>query len=106
MDFNKPYGEVYGLPGAVYEQGGHYFRSDGKEAIDAKPIEDNEPASEAEDILPPVCCIEQPTVPFESTTGGHHVEDMPSKLLRAMVENYGGEWTNRKAAIAFMKGKK
>ena len=36
FDKNKPYGSVSGQNGAVYEQGGRFYTSDGNEVIEAQ----------------------------------------------------------------------
>lgn len=103
LDFSKSYGEVHGLPGAVYEQNGAYFKADGNPATDTKEFVDGI-IIEDDSIPPPVCLIEQLTPPAEQESG-KTMEEMPNKHLRVLIESFGGEWTGRKAALEFMKGK-
>lgn len=103
LDFSKPYAEVHGLLGAAFEQGGLYFKNDGssvfhfQEYIEEEIIEDNS-------ILPPIACYEQATPP-SIQSHDDSIEGMPSKHLKALVESFGGEWTSKKAALEFMKGR-
>lgn len=103
LDFSKPYGEVHGLPGAMYEQGGQYFRGDGSPATAINPYKEESVVPD-DSVPPPVACYEQPTVPQEvsADTG---IEGMHWKHLKALVESYGGQWTDKKTAVAFMRGK-
>lgn len=103
LDRSRPYGEVYGLPGAVFEQDGKYFRSDGNEALHTNPIEE-EKASIQEEYIPSVTCVEQPSLP-EEIENGRNLEDMHWRHLKALIESFGGEWTNRRDGLEFMKGK-
>lgn len=102
LDLSKPYSEVHGLPGAAYEQNGIVYNGAGKVA---SPQEYEEDESVVDDSIPPaVCCYEQPTAPNE-TSHDDSIQGMPTKHLKALVESFGGEWTGRKAALEFMKGK-
>jgi len=103
LDRSRPFAEVHGLPGAVFEQDGKYFRGDGSEAMDAHPYEE-ESAEKPEEYIPPVTCIEQPSLPIENEDG-RNLEDMHWRHLKALVESFGGEYSDKKGAIEFMKGK-
>lgn len=103
LDFSKPYGEVHGLPGAFYEQSGAYYKADGAPAIHIQEYIEELPVID-DSVPPPVCCYEQPTAPAE-VAHDDSINGMPNKHLKALIESYGGEWTGRKAALEFMKGK-
>lgn len=103
LDFSKPYAEVHGLPGAMYEQGGMYFRGDGNLATMLNPYKE-EIALPDDSVPPPIACYEQSSAPQDVATDTG-IDNMHWKHLKALVESYGGQWTDKKAAIAFMKGK-
>ena len=105
LDKNKPYAEIHGLPGAMYEQNGIMFKGDLTEALSTEPF--LEEALPPEDISEPpvVFCIEQKTEPHDFSDG-KTIFDMHWKPLKLLVESYGGEWTNRASAIEFLKGRK
>ena len=98
-----PFGEVHGLPGVFYEQNGQYYGANGMPAV-GHPIE-NEPPPPEEVFVPGLTCIEQPTFPEDAVGDGHDLENMHWRHLKALVETYGGEYTDKKSAINFMVGK-
>lgn len=102
LDFSKPYAEVHGQLGAVYEQNGLLYRGDGSPATNLQDIPE-EVFVKDDSIPPPVCVIESPSLPIESTE--RNLQDMHWRHLKALVESFGGEWTNRLDAIKFMEGK-
>lgn len=103
LDFSKPYAEVHGLPGAVFEQGGLYFKADGQPAGELREFVE-EVIIRDDSVPPPIACYEQSTAPVEAEDG-KTMETMHWKHLKALVESFGGEWTNKEDAINFMKGK-
>lgn len=103
LDRSRPYAEIHGLPGALYTQDGFNFRHDGREALDISPIVEEPPAYSGPEINPPaVSCIEQPT-DCDGSEKEKPLEEMHWRHLKALVESYGGEWTNRAEAIAFLQ---
>ena len=103
LDKSKPYAEVHGLPGAVYEQGGKLYGFDGQPA-NPNPYNDDVEVPPEDVFIPGPVCYEQPTLPPE-LENGRNIEDMPLSLLKKLVENYGGKWEGKKAALEFLKGK-
>jgi hypothetical protein len=104
LDRSRPFGEVHGLGGAVYEQDGQYFNAAGNPAV-IRSIED-EPEIIPEDIfIPGPTCIEQATLPPEKENG-RAIEDMSPSHLKALGEVYGEKWTNRNQVLKLTKGKK
>lgn len=102
LDFSRPYSEVYGLPGAVYEQDGFNFKSDGTEFKEQHEEEEN--IIITEDVVPSVTCVEVHSEPVIESSD-RNLEDMHWRHLKALVESFGGEWTNKQQALDFMKGK-
>lgn len=102
LDKTKPYAEVCGLPGAVFEQNGVMFKTDGSVANDTAPIIEEIYVSEPELNPPSVSCIEQQSNPVDHYNG-QALEDLHWRKLKAIVEVYGGTWTNRADAIVFIK---
>lgn len=105
LDKSLPYAEIHGLPGALYEQNGIYFRSDGFEAKDTAPYVDEIP--ELEDNSPPPihAVIEQQSIP-EEKSNGQTLDTMNYKTIKLLLESYGEEWPGDKSsAIAILKGK-
>lgn len=82
LDFNRPHAELYGVPGATFEQNGRYFRSNG-EPVDAEPEAAGPEA-------------EQPAANSKS------LGDLPDRQLKVLVEQFGGEWTSRPQALQFL----
>ena len=93
LDHSQPYGTVYDMPGVRYQQHGRYFRHDGESAEDQVPlVADQQP--------------EQPD--NRARKDGMSEDDLrrpENRALKAQVEVYGGEWTTRKAALEFLKGR-
>lgn len=98
INWSKPYVEVCGLPGAVYEQDGLMFKSDGSPALDTQPIVE-EILSQVEEIIPinPLAETKDPEVKSQNP------KDLHWKHLKVLVESYGGTWTNKENALEFLK---
>ena len=105
LNRSRSYAEIIGLPGVAYEQDGRRFDSSGKEieALDFEPVEERA-GKTPDDILPAVTVIEAQTPPGQSDEG-KSLEKMHWRHLKAMVETYGGEWTNTRDAVTFLRGK-
>lgn len=100
LNRNKPFAEVHGLPGAIYEQEGMYFNGNGDESS-LRSIEE-ETSIISEEIIPPNPLSASEIMAPESDSG---LGEMHWKHLKALVESYGGEWENKEKALIFLKGK-
>lgn len=105
MDFSRSYAEVYGLPGAVFEQDGIRFRRDGTEAMDIEPVVEEDNRKTPDDILP-ACTLTETQTPPAGDVSNKPAAEMHWRQLKTLVEAYGGIWTNKEDALAFLKGKK
>lgn len=111
LDQSRPYAEVHGLPGAMYEQDGVLFKYNGSEAFssDVEHIIEEVAQAELEDATPYIFCVEQKTSSsdkVEANLGsGRDLDNMHWKHLKSLVEVYGGTWENKEQAISFLKGK-
>ena len=86
LDEARPFGEVIGKPGIHFEQDGLLFNSnrlavDGEGHVLDLP-ETEKPANAPKDY-----------------------DAMHWKHLKPLVEMYGGTWTNKEDAVAFLRGK-
>lgn len=97
LDWDAPYGEVHGLPGARYEQNGMLFNAHGDPAV---ILPDDPPEHDANDDGSEVKPAE-----VQDSPSGDDPMTMPFKHLKALVESYGGTCKSRADAIAFLKGK-
>jgi hypothetical protein len=104
LDTSRPYAEVHGLPGAKYEQDGTMFNGEGKPVNekDVKPYVD-EPPPPKDDAPLPYCTLEEQT---STEARPANMDGMSNSHLKALVETFGGTWTNRHDAMAYLKGKK
>lgn len=102
LDRSRPHAEVCGLPGAAFEQDGVMYKSDGSLADPAPIVEESLPYSGLEINPPSVSCIEMQSTP-QDINDGQSLEEMHWRKLKILVENYGGEWSTREAAINFIK---
>lgn len=86
LDRSRDFAEIHGAPSGVkYEQDGRCFNLRGEEVdVMGRPVRIETPKPESK--------------PSEELDGKHW------KHLRAMVELYGGTWTNKADAIAFLQG--
>lgn len=82
----RPYGYVMNLPGVVWEQDNLYFNAAGRH------VDETGNLIEIEVALP---------VP-EVVSASAQYDRMSDAALRAMVGQYGGEWTGKDDAIAFL----
>lgn len=105
LDRSKPYAEVHGLPGVVFEQDSQYYDMVGNIATPKNQIEEVEPVDDGLP-LPYNYLTEQSTLPVEPQQKGDTLEDMHWRHLKALVESYGGEWNNKEKALEFLRGKK
>lgn len=110
LDQSKPYAEVHGLLGAMYEQDGLLFKGNGMEALsgDVEQMLVEMPPEVIDDPLPYNCCVEQSSevsVPPLTQSEGRNLDDMHWRHLKALVEVYGEVWENKEKAIAFLRGK-
>jgi hypothetical protein len=105
FDPTRPHGLVYGQPGVAFEQGGVFFRPDGK------PVESPHGRVVEMPPAPPAAPEPQPAAPAVEPPAQDDVDldkspqEMNDKELRALVETFGEEWKGRKAAIAFFAPK-
>ena len=82
LNRSAPYGQVYGMAGVSFEQNGRLFDFGGF------PVDGNGNRVEA----------------VQEAAPSPGIEGMHWKQLKVMVEQYGGEFTTREAAIAFLRG--
>lgn len=109
LDQSRPYAEVHGLPGALYEQDGVMFKSNGAEALSVEQIIDEIKLDDVDEPLLYISCVEQSSesliLPQVELTQGRDLDSMHWRHLKALVEVYGETWENKEKAIAFLKGK-
>lgn len=109
LDQDRPYAEVHGLPGAMYEQDGIMFNGSGSESVSVEHIIDEIKLKAISDPIPYNCCIEQSSessnISHIEESQGRDLENMHWRHLKALVEVYGESWENKEKAIAFLKGK-
>lgn len=104
LDISRPYAEIHGLPGALYEQDGFKFKSDGTEALDTSPYVEEEIIEDDDSEVPAVNIIEQQTSP-EDKSSGETLDTMNEKTLKLLVGSYGEIWPGSKqAAISLLRG--
>ncbi len=89
LNRGEPYAQVAGIPGVAWQQGGRLFNPAGVE------VDENGDVLEG--------AREEPE-PIEASDDDVPLEDKHWKHLKALVEMYGGTWTNRAEAIAYLKG--
>lgn len=82
LDRSRPYGTVYGGAGVAYEQDGLQFNSLG-DLVGELPVADQ---------------------PEHKAPSASSLARMSAGQLKIMVESFGGEYSNRKQAISFLKG--
>lgn len=91
MDRTRTYGRladvVDAYPQAWYRQDGHYFDRDGNQVDEV--VKEIAPSETGTDIAPPA--------------EGENYEQMHWKTLKVMVEDLGGDWTNKVDAIEFLR---
>lgn len=111
LDEERPYGVIYGMVGVAFEQDHIQFSAHGievppegeKEAQGSagdEPAESPAPIAEPEEKESDVPEAEEKKEPAESLETMHYTH------LKTMVESFGGKWTNKADAIAFLRGKK
>ncbi len=103
FDPNEPFGEVFGIPGVKYTQHNRLYGLNGHEVrvVDEPPdAESGEVRRHAEAIdLDDGEVLVKP-----EATSSNDFESMHWTALKAMVESYGGEWSNKADAIKFLRG--
>lgn len=86
IDLGRPYQEICGgASGARYEQDGVLFGPTGDELHPLSPVAEAVPA-----VAP----------------GEVALEDQHWRYLKAQVEMFGGTWTNKADALAFLRSSK
>ena len=85
LDKNRPYGEVFGMPPVRYVQDGKEYKADGTPVISDKQ----------EQALVELANEE---IPMPQNLGR-----AKNGTLKALMEQAGQEWTDRKSAIAYLK---
>jgi len=106
LDKSKDYAEVYGLPGVRFVQDGVNFNGGGFEIdpTNLEPINHEKPKPSPRDDTPIHVAYEQHETKKEDNES--KIEKMHWTRLKAMVEAYGGIWSNSEDAIKFLKGGK
>lgn len=106
LDRSRPFGEVYGQPGAKYEQDNILYRNDGTPVDRSKlvPVNDEPTPPSPRDDTPikPATVAETPKEPEKAKS----LDEMHWTQLRVLVEANGGTWTTKNEAIEFLRGKK
>ena len=99
LDDSRPYSEILGVVGVRFEQDGRYFNN-AHHQVDwgGNIIAYATVAPENDTIDPPPVASGQTDAPTGSLSALHW------RHLKAMVESYGGEWTNKVDAIRFLSG--
>lgn len=95
LDRTQPYGEVGGIPGVKFEQGGRFFNPGGVEVTYGE---------EDADGLRAITQLPSTVEDSEAFATGDDLDTMHWRHLKAMVESFGGTWTNKEDALAFLKG--
>jgi len=85
----KPYAEVYGGAGVLYEQAGLLFLPNGRQVGDTST--DVEPEPNIDMML------------AKADSGECPVEELDETQLRALVESFGVEYQTRAQALAYLK---
>lgn len=106
LDRTRPFGQVFGQPGVMYEQDSILYKSNGEPVNPATlvPVNDEPTPPSPRDDTPikPALVVETPP---ESDKAKTPLEDMHWTQLKTLVEVNGGTWTNKSDAIAYLKGK-
>lgn len=121
LDRSKPYGSVMGMSGAAFEQNGILFTLQGFEARaeDLQEIgsEEPPPSSNQNEEQKETPAIKEEIAPIpeepptmlkiaENQAQPDTLEKMHYMRIKAMVESYGGKWTNKEEGIDFLRGRK
>ena len=109
--------QVFGVPGVYWQQRGHYFTRDGRH-VPGDPDRDREMAeirAKLEDPATPLevregyrrrlATLEVPPLEPEPEPVKEDMRLAENKRLKAMVEQYGGEWKGAAHARLFLEGK-
>ena len=94
LDFSAPYAEVHGYPVARYEQNGRLYSGSGHHIV----VEENDSGDFT------VFYKENPEQVAKPSVATGDLDSMHWKEVQALVEAFGGTWTNRNAGIAFLRG--
>lgn len=106
FDKNAPYENVGGAPGAAYLQSGHYFNAGFQEVelYEAGEGDSRRTLGRLKKDAGPPLTVEE----LEEHENSVDVPIEPGQMhwqhLKKVVEQYGGVWTNRAAALAFLAG--
>jgi len=101
FDPSKGFGEVHGIVGVRYEQGGHLFAHNGAE-VRIVTVDGDEVAEViGEPLSVPVS--ELIAVPERKPEGG--LNDRHWREIKALVEINGGAWTNKQDGVKFLEGR-
>lgn len=103
IDKNRPYAEVHGVIGAVYEQDGIYYTANGEQSLLASPFAEEPPPVKDNSPWSTHFLEEVESPPHDAIKGGDEIETMHWRHLKTLVESYGGTWTNRSDALRFLK---
>lgn len=93
LDKSEPHSIVIGLPGVVFEQDGRYYRHNGDEVS-----EDGALLAVSDIVLPEQIA----PVLAEEAAPARRRGPVPNAELKQLVEQFGGTWTDRTDAIAFL----
>jgi hypothetical protein len=104
---NAPFDNVGGAPGAAYLQNGHYFNNGG---VEVEIVYEGEgdarhPLGRIKDGATSALTVDEEDEISNSVDKPTDPAHLHWRHLKALVEQFGGTWTNREAALAFLEGR-
>lgn len=108
FDRNAPFESVGGIPGAIYRQNGRFFNNGGYEVelYEEGEGENRRPMARMKEGATPALTVDEEEEIDASRDKEIPLMEMHWRRLKAMVEQFGGTWTNREEALKFLSGLK
>jgi len=107
LDHTKPCDQVFGIPGVSWSQDGCLYNAVGRPVTYRwEKTGEKDASGDPQDRLIVTALEDPPPVPVVVAASADELDNADWRHLKAMMMQYGEDYTTKEAAIAFLRGRK